>query len=260
MLLVGAAAASAGAQPCPDRAPLPAYAHNDYDNRAPLADALRLGYAGAEADVLLADGVVAVAHGRRHANPSRSLEALYLQPLRSLVRQCGRVLASDRPFLLNIELKERSPEAYDSLAALLDRYGDLLTERSPGGTVATAPVEVVFVGWHPPLAEFSRPAAAYVRVQDKITSVDRHVADDSTGRVRLVSLDYGKTIGREPRKRALWLAELRRAKSAGPGRIARVYNAPVRRDLYATLLAAGVDLIGTENLERTRRELEATLP
>jgi hypothetical protein len=247
--------------PCPDRAPLPAYAHNDYDNAAPLRDALRLGYAGAEADVVLVDGALLVAHERRSVRRGRSVEALYLRPLRELVRRCGRVLPAPRSFLLNIELKEPSWAAYDTLAALLARYPDVVgaadgaIDRGDPGRAA-APVEVVLVGWHPPAPELARRTpTALVRVQHKVTRTDGPPPDTSGSLVRLVSLDYGKTIGRDRRGSDRWLVALQRAKGAAPGRLARVYNVPVRRDLYTALLAAGVDLIGTEELEGTRREL-----
>ena len=119
--------ASLGAQtPCSDRAPLPAYAHNDYDNAAPLHDALRLGYTGAEADLVLVDGVLLVAHERLDARGGRTFEALYLRPLLDLVARCATVIAPPRKFLLSVELKERSRAAHDSLEALLGRYEDVV--------------------------------------------------------------------------------------------------------------------------------------
>ena len=51
---------------CP-RADLPAYAHNDYRNEAPLSEALALGYSGVEADVYLVNGVLRLGHDRREA-------------------------------------------------------------------------------------------------------------------------------------------------------------------------------------------------
>ena len=260
--------------PCPEQAPLPAYAHNDYENRRPLWDALRLGFAGVEADVVLVDGALLVAHGRRGARPGRTLEALYLRPLRDLVKRCGTVLPVARAFLLNIEIKERSPAAHDSLVALLGRYPDVVgpADRGPAHPTkagragppgepwpGAAPVEVVLVGWHPPLPELARQMPLLARVQQKLTSAEAVAPVTPAGLVRLVSLDYGKTIGRDRRGSDRWLAALRRAKAAGPGRLARVYNAPVHRAVYAALLAAGVDLIGTEDLAGTRRELDRVL-
>jgi hypothetical protein len=231
---------------CPDSAPLPAYAHNDYDNAVPLREALRLGYAGVEVDLVLMHGALVVAHERRGAKPERTFEVLYLQPLREILQRCGTVLSASRPFLLNLELKESSRAAYDSLTEMLGRYDDLFGPRSN--------VQPILVGWHPPLSELAQANRQLVRVQQKLTSP--RDAPNRDPLVRLISLDYGKTIGRDPRRREQWLAALRNAKAAGSDRIARVYNAPPRHDLYAELFAAGVDLIGTEDLLATKRELQ----
>ena len=251
-----------GAQvPCSHRAPLPAYAHNDYDNAAPLHDALRLGYAGVEADLVLVDGAMLVSHQRRGARRSRTFEALYLLPLRAYVSRCATVLPPPRRFLLNVELKERSRAAYDSLGALLGRYEDVVGSVDPRNATAApaappreAPVEVVLVGWHPPLEDLVERPALHSRVQLKLGSLETRDRTPSA-LVRLVSLDYGKTIGRNRRRADAWLGALLRARNAMPGRIARVYNVPVRADVYTFLLDAGVDLIGTESLIGTQREL-----
>jgi hypothetical protein len=246
---------------CNDRATLPAYAHNDYDNAAPLHDALRLGYAGVEADLVLVDGVLLVAHARRDARPGRTFEALYLRPLRELVARCTKVISPTRRFLLNVELKERSRAAYDSLAALLGRYQDVVGSVESASAASArvarqreAPVEAVLVGWHPPIGELAERQTIHARVQLKIGSTEStDIAPSAL--VRLVSLDYGKTIGRDRSRAGAWLGALRSARDAMPGRVARVYNVPVRAEVYVELLEAGVDLIGTEDLSGTRREL-----
>ncbi|MEX2153267.1 MAG: hypothetical protein WD825_08000 [Gemmatimonadaceae bacterium] len=112
---------------CP-RAFLPAYAHNDYENERPLADALGLGYRGVEVDVFLLDSVLRVDHDAKSARRRKPFESVYLAPLRALVGRCGHLTADHRPFLVAIELKERSEETFDSLSALLSRYSDLFAE------------------------------------------------------------------------------------------------------------------------------------
>ena len=90
---------------CAVGASLPAYAHNDYENHRPLYDALALGYQGVEVDVHLVRGALLVGHGLADVRPTRTLESLYLHPLRAWVERCGRVLPG-RPFLLNIKLSQ----------------------------------------------------------------------------------------------------------------------------------------------------------
>jgi len=247
--------------PCPSGA-WPAYAHNDYENPRPLFDALQAGFRGAEADVFLVEGELRVAHDRKQARPGRTLQALYLDPLRDVVARCGRVCADSIPFLLNVEIKQESPAAYDTLCAALRRYPDILSGVDHG-VERSGPVEVALVGWHPPLATMERDAVRLARPQLQV--VKRSITPDSSGIVRLVSLDYGKTIrwsGQSPfpSNGRAWLAALQRAKHAAPGRTARVYNVPARSEIYRVLLDSGVDLIGTKDLAATRRALVALQP
>ena len=59
-----------------------AHAHNDYEHERPLLDALKAGFTSFEADVYLIDGKLLVAHDQQDTTPDRSLESLYLDPLR----------------------------------------------------------------------------------------------------------------------------------------------------------------------------------
>jgi hypothetical protein len=264
--LLASLVATAAISPCPasgqtgacTRGPLlPAYAHNDYANSHPLYDALELGFRGVEADILLRGGELRVAHDASATRPGRNLETLYLGPLRAIVQRCGHVIAPPTPFLLNVELKERSRAGYDSLLALLERYADLF-EQSPAdrGT----PVEIVLVGWYPPSADSTPHLGRQLKRQQRITTLSPGSERQSPTDVRLVSLDYGKTIGWSgrgppPERAAGWLVQLRAAKDERPGRLARAYNVPVNPAVYRLLLDAGVDLIGTKSLLASRQVL-----
>ena len=61
------------------------HAHNDYEHTRPLLDALQHGFCSVEADVHLVDGQLLVAHSRLDVNPGKTLQALYLDPLRERV-------------------------------------------------------------------------------------------------------------------------------------------------------------------------------
>jgi hypothetical protein len=252
------AGAQAGA--CTRGPVLPAYAHNDYANPHPLYDALQLGFRGVEADILLRGGELRVAHDASAARPGRNLEALYLRPLRAIVLQCGHVLPSSTPFLLNVELKERSRASYDSLIALLERYTDLF--ESPTADRGGPPVEIILVGWYPPPADPTLDLRYPLWHQQRITTLSPGSGTRSTSAVRLVSLDYGKTIGWSgrgplPERARSWLARLRAAKGERPGRLARAYNVPIDPAVYRLLLEAGVDLIGTKRLLASQEVLLA---
>src|SRR2546426_4129702 len=66
-----------------------AHAHNDYEHARPLLDALDHGFCSIEADVWLVEGKLLVAHDRNKVKPDRTLQALYLDPMRERVRRNG---------------------------------------------------------------------------------------------------------------------------------------------------------------------------
>jgi hypothetical protein len=215
IMLVALIARSIPAQTACPVANLPAYSHNDYLNRRPLADALELGFRGVEADVFLVGDSLRVGHDRRAAARAGTLHAVYLDPLRELATRCGPIGRPDKPFLFTVELKDRSAEARSALTGALARF------------------------------DSARPANVVVVV----------VPDPDP---RLMSVDYGKTIGRwwvSRARRARRLEEIRKQKAAAPGVLFRVHNVPVERRLYDALLGAGVDLIGTKDLIATHRLL-----
>src|SRR5258708_19344042 len=63
------------------------HAHNDYEHARPLFDALDHGFCSVEADIHLVEGQLLVAHSRSEVKPSRTLQSLYLEPLRERVRK-----------------------------------------------------------------------------------------------------------------------------------------------------------------------------
>ncbi|MES2521812.1 MAG: hypothetical protein V4617_03855 [Gemmatimonadota bacterium] len=229
---------------------MPVYSHNDYESASPFFGALANGYRGVEADVFLVDGVLRVGHDRRQARKGESFEALYLEPLERLLSKCGRVTDYSVPFLLAIEIKERSSATHDSLIALLQRY-PAFRERAHPVLGGARPLQVVLVGWHPPsngrTAAGGAPDDFPVDMQHRLTRSDTAGLGALDPRVRLVSVDYGKTMGRwwtTAGQRRRWMAALRGVKTAAPGRILRVHNVPQDGRIYDALLAAGVDVIG----------------
>ena len=250
--LAAALGVQATAQPFCPRSTLPAYAHNDYENPRPLRDAVRLGFSGVEADVFLVDGVLRVGHDRRQARRRETLEALYLTPLREIISRCGRLTPDSRRFLLAVEIKESSRATFEALVTLLGRYPELFAPASS----SEAPIELILVGWHPPLPTLRQSERAPFRVQRRISGRSAVAAVDDE--VRLLSVDYGKTIGRRWNRatdRRHWIASLRATKRAYPDRLLRVHNLPADSTIYAALLDAGVDLIGTKDLVKSRQLL-----
>jgi hypothetical protein len=231
--------------------PLSAYAHNDYRNARPLVDALELGYCGVEVDVFVERGRLMVAHNRYEIRRGRTLESLYLMPLRAWIRQRAPS-PRDPAFVLNVEMKTSGLEAYRALHHLLEGYADILTVVESGNERA-GPVRVILVGYHPPFEWLAQQPRRFVAVQ-------RHYADLTSEDRRwpghllaLVSQRYADAFswdgsGAVPTEFSDSLARLVAARGSVPGRILRVYEVPLREPIVRALLEGGVDLLGVKKI------------
>lgn len=143
-------APSPASQPAGAVVPLPAaHAHNDYAHRRPLLDALDCGFCSVESDVWLVDGKLMVAHAQKEIRPGRTLEALYLDPLRERARRNGGRVYRDGPtVLLLIDFKTQAAPTYAELRKALARYADILTCVQDGKVTQRA-VTVIISGYAP---------------------------------------------------------------------------------------------------------------
>ena len=225
--------------PAQERCVLPAYAHNDYENRRPLLDAVEAGYSGVEADYFLVSGRLLVGHDPNQLSWTRTLQSLYLEPLRDHGMRQGPLCGPEKRFLLNIEAKQNSRAAFDSLRDVLSQYSDLL---GPDGWV-----EVVLVGSTPPLDSIGDVGIQF-RVE-RMKQIDSIPADP---RITMISVRYSDLIrypDRSNRFQLVMSALVRQARMV-PNRRLRVYEVPYSSVIYRALLNAGVDLIGVKNLRR----------
>jgi glycerophosphoryl diester phosphodiesterase len=226
-------------QPTCPRGELPAYSHNDYRHSRPLEDALAMGYRGVEVDLVLVDGVLRVGHDRREARAGARFDEQYLSPLQDRLRHCGRLVEQAVPFLVTIDLKEDDAIALDSVHAAVTRVSRSATRDG------MAAIEFVLVGWIPN-QDIPAPLARHVA----ITSLTRPV-EWSSPDVRLISVDFSKTIGRWWRTRATreaWWARIDSIGHVANRPRLRVHHVPTDTAIVARLRRAGVELIGTTRL------------
>lgn len=241
--------------------PLPnAHAHNDYAHTRPLLDALDQGFCSVEADIFLVEGRLLVAHDRWQLKPERTLEALYLDPLRERARtNGGRIYPNGPEFSLLIDFKTAADTTWPALRTVLERYADLLTAFTTN-TTRTGAVTVIISGNAPRAALAAEPlrrAALDGRLADLDGTLDRHC-------VPWISENWPRLFqwrGSDPMPDAE-RARLREAvaRAHQQGRRVRFWGAPDREPLWREQLAAGVDLINTDNLAGLRNLLIGNSP
>jgi hypothetical protein len=237
-----------------------AHSHNDYQHARPLLDALDHGFCSIEADVFLVGGKLLVAHSRLQTSPERTLERLYLDPLRQRVRENGgRVYRGGPICWLFIDLKTEAEPTYAALDKLLAGYQDLVTRFDSNG-VTTNAITVIITG-NRPRATISAQSPRFAACDGLLADLD---SDVSPLLVPVVSEEWIKHLswGGRGSIPAADLARLKEfvAKSRAHGRKLRLWGAPDVPAAWQVLFDVGVDLINTDNHDGLRAFLLAQRP
>jgi hypothetical protein len=241
------------AQSPPSPVPLTrAHAHNDYEHARPLFDALDHGFCSIEADIYLVDGQLLVAHDRDKVRPERTLQALYLDPLRHQVQMNGgRLYKGGPPAILLIDVKTEGDPTYAVLRTVLRRYSDIFTSFSQGQTHTNA-LSAIISGNRPGTI-LSQESVRYAAIDGRPQDLDGNAPNDL---IPLVSQDWKRLfkwqgVGAFPEAERERLVELV-GKAHQQGRIIRFWGTPDRMEMWRALYAAGVDLLNADDLSGLR--------
>lgn len=239
-----------------------AHAHNDYLHRRPLLDALSHGFTSVEADVFLVGDELCVAHEASEIKPKRTLRSLYLDPLRQRMKDNdGGIYPGLARFILLIDLKSAAEPTYLKLHEILAQYTDLVTSFGPQGRRDRA--VLVIVSGNRPLDLMRSQPTRFAGCDGRLTDLDSELPADL---LPLISDHWGRNFtwrGEGPmpeaeRQKLAHIVETAHAK----GRLVRFWatpdvRSPARDALWEQLLAAGVDLLNTDDLEGLQRFLLA---
>jgi hypothetical protein len=237
-------------------APSRGHAHNDYEHERPLFDALDHGFVSVEADIHLVNGELLVAHDREDVRPGRTLEALYLDPLRNILTERDAVQPGAGRFILLIDIKSEAESTYAELSRRLEPYRGMLA-RVKDGELVPGPVWAILSG--------NRPIDTVAARADRLVFIDGRLDDLGEGvpatLMPLVSshwfvLSRWTGLGEMPEEDR---AELRRVagRAAAEGKLLRFWATPHREALWDALVAAGVPLINADDLARLEAYLRA---
>ena len=234
-----------------------AHAHNDYEHDRPLYDALSNGFKSVEADVWLVDGELLVAHDREDVQRDRTLQSLYLEPLRELVKRNRAAVYPGDPdtFTLLIDIKSDGVATYLALHRQLRRYQQILTRFVPSGVTEGA-VTAIVSGNRP--GELIRQQPVRYAAYDGRLS-DLGVSTDASF-IPLISDNWTRHftwqgIGRMPEAERAKLRAIVQTAHANSQRVrfwATPEASPQREAVWQELLAAQVDYINTDHLQALR--------
>ena len=240
-----------------------AHAHNDYQHDRPLLDALAHGFCSVEADVYLVDDELYVAHGRNEIQPDRTLRGLYLDPLRKRIQQNGgRVYPNGPELTLLIDIKTEAVSTYKALDTILAEYRDIFTSFGPDGRRSKAVLAII--SGNRPLEFMKSQDVRYAGCDGRLTDLESEAPADL---IPMISDHWARHFtwrgsGPMPAEERLRLREIVQT-AHEKGRRVRFWStpdrpSPAREALWRELLAAGVDLLNTDDLEGLQQFLLAS--
>jgi glycerophosphoryl diester phosphodiesterase len=234
-----------GADPVPlDQA----HAHNDYLHERPLLDALDQGFRSVEADIFLVDGELLVAHTRRELVPGRTLQKLYLDPLRERVaKNQGSIYGDGKPFHLLIDLKTAGEPTYAALDKVLAEYAGMLSKVQDGEFHPGA-IDISISGDRP-IPTIAAAPLRYAGIDGRLSDLG---SDQPVHLMPIISDNWNLTFrwrgtGEfKPAERQKLHDYVKQAHAAG--RRIRFWASPDTPAAWRELQAAGVDMINTDDL------------
>ncbi|MCX7993053.1 MAG: phosphatidylinositol-specific phospholipase C/glycerophosphodiester phosphodiesterase family protein [Fimbriimonadales bacterium] len=224
-----------------------AHSHNDYWRKRPLQDALECGFCSVEADIFLVEGKLLVGHDLHELRPDRTLESLYLDPLRARAKQFRGKIYPDAPhFYLLIDVKSDAQTTYTALRKALERYQDLFTHYEGERRIERA-VQAVLSGNRVPVEQLQRERVRLVGYDGRLSDLEGNTSPTlmpwvSDNWMRLFRWNGRGALPEEEHTKLRQLVQKAHAK----GYKLRFWATADVPPVWEALWDAGVDLIGTD--------------
>jgi len=225
-----------------------AHAHNDYLHPIPFYTAYNSGFKSIEADVYPVNGILLVAHNKSAIQSQRTLENLYTGPLlNELIKNPKRKVS------LLIDIKENYQESMKLLIQELKplkKY--LFTDKNKNN-----PLTILISGERPPPTEYKN-YPKYIFFDDDLTLFH---SPKEWKRVGLVSLSFqrysywngeGAISNKDKNLLVQVIDSVHQA-----GKPIRFWAAPDNENSWSLQMKLGVDLIGTDKIEKFADYLKA---
>lgn len=232
--------------------PIPtAHAHNDYLQKTPLKDALKHGFTSIEIDLYLRKGQLIVSHYPIFLGWKKTIEELYLIPLRQHIENNnGSVYPNQKvPLILMLDLKTKGAEMYPYLKKIFEPYQDLIATFPLEDSASFKPIHLLISG-NRPIEAIQSDSIQYFQIDGRFDAFSLQAATSLVPRISDKYSKYFKWKG----KGTMPQAEQERLKALvqkahQSGKKLRFWGMPNHPNVWKTLLNAGVDWMNVDNLE-----------
>ena len=226
------------------------HSHNDYTRERPLFDALEYGFTSIEVDVYWDNGRMVVTHDDKYLNKKPTLEELYLEPLKQIIKyNGGKVFRNaDAQLVLMVDLKSEKVETYHALKEIFSNYLDII-QRYEGDNEIHGPVKILLSG-NPPIDLIEKEQDRYFYVDGSVDQWSESYPIDLMPRASTNYRTYFKWYGKGDMPEAE-LQKLREliTKAHDSGRKVRFWGSPNRIEVWKKLLDEGVDWVNVDDLK-----------
>jgi alkaline phosphatase len=216
-----------------------AHSHNDYEQDIPFWMAYHAGFASIEADIFLVNGRLLVGHEEKYLQDKRSLQALYLDPIRDCIEKNNGYIFADtsKQLQLLIDIKSDSIQTLKKFIEVIEQYPSIL---------ACPKVKFVITG--------NRPASSLFNQYPAFISFDgeagKTYSREALSRVAMMSADLKNYAGWNGKGRPV-KAEFEALQSVVNSAHAlhkpvRFWGAPDMINAWYQLMHLKVDFINTD--------------
>ena len=196
-----------------------------------------------------------MAHHRDSVVVGRTLERLYLDPLRERARRDGgRLRADGAPLVLLVDVKSDSTATWPVLERTLARYEDVVTVFRGDSVIEGAVLAVV--SGNRAIGAMRAARVRHAAVDGRLADLGRGAAGAPPSLIPLVSDNWERITkwkGDGPMPADVPAALARAVSRAhAEGRRIRFWATPDRPVVWRLLVDAGVDLVGADDLDALR--------
>lgn len=232
------------------------FSHNDYDNLNPLYDAISNGCVHIEIDVYYVNGNLFVAHDFPDTLKSKTIESLYLNPLREILTENQGELFKhfSSELYIMIDIKNDGKNTYQKLKQIFMPYKDYIS-RVENGEFKKGLLRI-FVSGNKPIDDILRDDIQIIGFDGRLENLDK----DYSSEISPIVSDYWFNITNWDGISQITNQEFEKLKNYASkvhsqNKKARLWGAPDNINAWKIQKETGIDLINTDKLAELRQFL-----